>query len=788
MIKLSIIAFLTGIFCASQSFSQTLNGYVIDQKTGESLPNVNIYSATSGAHTISNEYGYFSIKLEGCPCQVSFSYVGFVTKTIDFSNNEFGNFQNIELKQASNSLNEITIKSSDQERSKFPIGLISIPVERLKKVPALFGETDVLKALALTPGVSTATEGTAGVLVRGGSPDQNLIMLDETPVYNVTHLFGLVSVFNPDAVQDIKLYKAGFPARYGGRLSSVIDINSKEGSSKKSNKEFSLGLINSRLLMEGPIETKSGKNLGTYLAAARLTNLSLLLLPSYIGYLKTGGQYFNYNLYDLNLKWSKAFSDHSQLIFSVYNGNDIWYVKSNNGSAFEKYKVNWGNFTSSLRYIKPIGQKVFLKNTAAFSSYGYGLGSSLIEVENPETFIKSKSTLSDLLLKSTLEFYPNSKSEIFLGGELTSHQYTPVNISTNYGLDVPGNRKRVNAFESAVFGELNTEITPWLALQAGFRYATFKVQDTTYYSPEPRLSLAISPFRKTTFKLGYSKMGQFLHLLNSSSGGLPNDLWIPASKNLPFERSRQFSAGISQRFGEAWRLDFDVYQKDYTNLIDYKTGQNFIINSEENYEELIEQNGIGESYGFEAMLDKTQGRFTGWLAYTYAINNRRFDSINEGRWFAANFDRRHVLNITGAYQVSPKVNLSANWVYQSGRPVTVPIATHSNSIIDDVPPYRPTYIYGDRNNFRTPAYHRLDINASFTKENRRNNVRTLSLGVYNAYNHNNSFFLSTETQNIFKSGISPSRDPKNIIGWNINVTKNNFIPFLPYISYSLKFK
>jgi hypothetical protein len=203
---------------------------------------------------------------------------------------------------------------------------------------------------------------------------------------------------------------------------------------------------------------------------------------------------------------------------------------------------------------------------------------------------------------------------------------------------------------------------------------------------------------------------------------------------------------------------------------------------------LIERNGIGESYGFEAMLDKAQGRFTGWLAYTYAINNRRYDSINEGRWFAANFDRRHVLNITGTYQVSPKVNLSASWVYQSGRPVTVPIATHSNSIINDNPSYSPTYIYGDRNNFRTPAYHRLDINASFTKETKRRNERTLSIGAYNVYNHNNSFFLKTDSQIILRNPGSTIREPSDTLGWNINVTKNNFIPFLPYISYSLKFK
>jgi outer membrane receptor for ferrienterochelin and colicin len=324
----------------------------------------------------------------------------------------------------------------------------------------------------------------------------------------------------------------------------------------------------------------------------------------------------------------------------------------------------------------------------------YGLGSSLIDKEKNKDFIKSKSSLTDLMLKSSIEIYPNSKNEIFLGGELTSHLYTPVNIKSNYEIAVPGNKNRVKALEAAVFGEFNTELTPWLSLQTGLRYANFSVEDTTYKSLEPRLSFSIYPTKTTTMKFGFSKMGQFLHLLNSSSGGLPNDLWIPASRKLPFERSTQYSTGISQKIGSAWRLDLDVYRKDYTNLIDYKSGQNFIINSESNYEDLVEKNGIGESCGLEIMLDKSKGKLTGWLAYTYAFNNRKFDNINDGQWYAANYDRRHTLNVTGAYQVNSKVNLSANWVFQSGRPITVPVASHSNLSINENINY-PNYIYGD---------------------------------------------------------------------------------------------
>ncbi|MGK0136814.1 MAG: outer membrane receptor for ferrienterochelin and colicin [Algoriphagus sp.] len=417
----------------------------------------------------------------------------------------------------------------------------------------------------------------------------------------------------------------------------------------------------------------------------------------------------------------------------------------------------------------------------AYSSYSYGLGSSLIDKDKKRDFIKSKSALTDLMLKSTLEIYPNSKSEIFLGGELTSHFYKPVNISSTYEINIPGNNDRIKAIETALFSEFNTQITPWFSLQAGLRYASFSVQDSAYNSLEPRLSLSFYPSKKTAFKFGFSKMGQFLHLLNSSSGGLPNNLWIPASKKLPFERSIQYSAGISQKIGSAWRLALDVYRKDYTNLIDYKSGQNFIINSESNYEDLVEKNGTGESYELEVMLDKSKGKFTGWLAYTYAFNNRKFDNINDGQWYAANYDRRHTLNVTGAYQVNSKVNLSTNWVFQSGRPITVPVASHSNLFINENINY-PNYIYGDLNNFRTPDYHRLDINASFSKETQGNNERVLSIGVYNAYNHNNSFFLKTNYQPVFNTLRT------SLLGWGISPSKNNFIPFLPYISYSIKFK
>lgn len=770
-------------FIYSHAFSQTLSGFVVDSKTGEKLPNVNITFYAGKVNASTNNYGFYSISLENCPCEVIFSMVGYQKNTVTFKNSDLGGLKYIELESSSNLLDEVTVSSPGESYSKYkPIGLISIPVERLKKVPTLFGEEDILKAMTLLPGITNATEGTSGVLVRGGSPDQNLILLDETPVYNVTHLFGFVSVFNPDAIKDIKLYKAGFPARYSGRLSSVIDITSKEGNTKKTAKELTVGLINSRFLLEGPIKNKA-KDGGTFLAAGRLTNLSLLLLPSYLSYkFDKGGQYLNYNLYDLNLKWSKTFKNNGQLLFNTYTGNDVWFVKSNNGQSFGKYRVNWGNVTSSLRYIQPVTQKIFLKNTLAYSRYGYGIKTSITEKKTSESssFVDYKALLNDVLLKSSVEYYPNRFGEIFLGGELTSHTYKPVNIKSSNPILVADNFQRVRAFEKGAYIELNARPVGWLAINSGFRGAFFTVQDTSYFSPEPRLSVSFFPTKSTGLKFGYSKMGQFLHLLNSSSGGLPNDLWIPATSKLPFGKSTQKSLAITQDFGKMYGLELGAYYKTYSDLVDYGIGQNFIMDFETNYEDQVERGGIGKSYGFEFLLDKRYGELSGWISYSYAKNLRNFAGINDGQWYYANHDRRHIINITSSYKLNERVDLAANWVYQSGSPITVPVAVTTSLLITGN--RHPEFLYRERNNFRTPSYHRLDINANFTKETKRNNLRVFSVGVYNVYNHNNSFFLKTNYQPIFGNSRS------EFIGWNIKTTKNNFLPFLPYISYSVKFK
>ncbi len=777
-IRLGWVKFVLVLLLPFFANAQALSGFVLDIETGEPLIGVNIKNKTSNQFSASNTYGFYSIKLSDCPCEIEFSSVGYkkfvynpeATKDIT---------KNIELGSESNLLNEVTVTADQVPISKIPLGVTSIPVARLKQVPVLFGETDILKSLMLTPGVAGTVEGTAGILVRGGSPDQNLILLDETVVYNVSHLFGLVSVFNPDAIKDVKLYKAAFPARYGGRLSSVIDITTKNGNTKKRNMELGVGLINSRFLWEGPLKVGNEKS-GNFLIAARASNLSLLLLPTYFAYLNNpNGQYLNYNLYDLNLKYSKQFADKSQLLFSVYNGNDVWFVRSKESRNFNnKYRLDWGNLTSSVRYIKPLGQKLFFKTTAAYTRYKYGIGLSNYEGKEQTDFLRSSSQIQDGILKSAIEFYPDNKNEIFAGAEVTFHGYRPVDLEGSFFNEI-ANNSRINATEKAGYIEWNNQMLPFLSVQSGVRYAGFSVQDTTFTSLEPRLALNINFTKNTSLKVGYSRMQQFLHLVNNNTAGLQSDIWIPATRNVLPQQSEQLAASIATQVTPSIGVSVDAYYKTYSNLVEYKLGSNVLVNNQTPYEELLLTDGTGESYGFEFFVDKSKGKFTGWLSYTLAWNNRTFSGINDGNPFAANFDRRHNFAVTGNYAVNERINVSANWIYQSGTPVTVPEAVVRNPFFGNS--FRPEYIYSRRNNFRMPNYHRLDFSVNLTRETGRGRTRVWTLGVYNAYNRVNSFFLNNRYQ-----PTGTSQNSTSFSGWDLSVTRNSVLPFLPFVSYNIK--
>lgn len=780
-------AFFLFIFFTTSVFAQTVSGFIKDKNTGETIIGATVNLKGSSVATATNAYGFFSLSVSTSNVQLLVSSVGYNTQLV--SVNGFDQTLLIELEEAIDLLNEVLVIGNKdlQSLERLPIGVTAIPVSRLKAVPVLFGEADILKALALTPGVSTANEGTTGILVRGGTPDQNLILLDETPVYNVSHLFGLVSVFNPDAIKNVTLYKSSFPARFGGRLSSVIDINVKEGSSKKRNLEVGVGLINSRILFEGPLK-KSNPSSPTFFLSARFSNLALALLPTYISFLNNDfGSFFNYSLYDINFKINKQFRNNSQLFWSTYTGNDLWYVNEKQGKSgdLSKAALQWGNLTSSLRYILPINQRLFFKTTAAYTQYQYGVKTENIKARKIIDFIDSKTTIKDVLLKPSFEFYPNNKHEIRFGTDLTQHFYTPIDLQTTYSIINETNSEQIKSFETGSYFETKNRLTDWLEVSAGLRYATLNVNKDNFDSWEPRFAANFNLINSLSFKIGYANMKQFIHLLNSSSGGLPNDLWIPATGEIPPQSSRQLTASLSKNIGQGLSFSMEVYHKSFNNVIEYRDGVNYLTNSGESYVDLIEKGGIGEAYGLELFVDKNIGKFTGWLSYSLAWNYRKFENINQNKWYAANFDRRHIIAIVGNYKVSNAIDLSANWVFQTGSPTTVPIALIRNPVFDDY--FRPIPIYSERNNYRMPAFHRLDFSINFKKETQRGNFRTWTVGVYNAYNQANPFYLDVKT-NYNYSERSPTTGRRTIVGYNNKLVKQSVIPFLPFVNYSIKIK
>ena len=785
--KLSCI-FWYLVLVYSCSFAQSISGFVYDKQTGESIIGASVQIEGSSLGTLTNTYGFFSLSVNNVKTRLVVRFMGYKTQKVDIATTNQS--LRIELEEEIEVLDEVRIVGDKEFQSldRKPIGVTAISINRLKAVPVLFGEADILKALALTPGVSTANEGTSGILVRGGTPDQNLILLDETPVYNVSHLFGIISVFNPDAIKNVTLYKSSFPARFGGRLSSVIDIQVKEGNSKKRNLEIGVGLINSRLLFEGPLR-RDKPNGTTFFLSARFSNLALALLPTYITYSSNNfGSFFNYSLYDVNFKVNKQFKNNAQLFWSTYTGNDLWHVREKQGEAgvFTKSSLQWGNLTSSLRYIQPISQRLFFKSIAAYSQYQYGVRTESIRFRNISDFLNSRTTIQDILLKPSFELYINNNHEMRFGSDITQHFYIPVNLKTTYNLVNEENGRQIRSFETGSFVETKNKLTDWFEISTGLRYATLHVEKSVFNSWEPRLTGNFLLTNDLSFKVGYAKMKQFIHLLNNSSGGLPNDLWIPASAAIPPQSSRQITASLSKNMGQGYSISIEGYHKNFRDVIDYKDGVNYLINSNESYVELIEKGGIGKAYGAELFLDKNVGKFTGWLSYSLAWNFRKFENINQNKWYDANFDRRHMISMVGNYKLNQTVDISANWIFQSGSPTTVPIAMIRNPVFENAY-YRPIPIYENRNNFRMPAFHRLDFSVNFKKQTPKGHQRTWTLGVYNAYNQANPFYLDVKTNYIF-GNRSIATGQQEILGYNHQLVKRSVIPFLPFINYSIKLK
>ncbi len=787
----------------SQGVQSTISGYLYDVDSGEKLIGANIYVAALELGTSSNVYGFYSLTLSEGQHVLRVSYIGYQTQQLDVSLN--GDLElNIGLSQESESLAEIEVvdKREDEAVESTRMGTISVPVAQIKALPALLGEVDVVKALQLLPGVQSGSEGSSGMYVRGGGPDQNLILLDGAPVYNASHLFGFFSVFNADAIRNVQLVKGGFPARYGGRLSSVLDINMKEGNLNEFHGEGSVSIVASKLSLEGPLN--KGKT--SFIVSGRRTYLDLLARPIIARQSEedeTGGYYF----YDLNAKVNHTFSNKHRVFLSFYGGNDRFYfdyADSFDGGG-ESYStkssggLEWGNLTSTLRWNWLVNKRLFANTTFMFSNYRF-----VIEADEEERrtsnstdeidrfLLKYDSGIRDINGKVDLDWIPNPAHYIKFGLGITRHRFSPgafqakVENSNVIDLDTLITPSGITfAQESFAYIEDDFIMGRRLKMNLGAHGSMFNVEGSSYFSIEPRLSARVLLTDRSSVKASFVQMTQYLHLLSNSGVGLPTDLWLPSTSRVKPQKSYQGALGYSQLIGRN-DIEFSVegYYKSMTNLIEYREGASF-ISLNENWQDKIEV-GDGRSYGVEFLLRKNTGRTTGWIGYTLSWSDRQFDGLNFGKRFPYRYDRRHDLSLVYNRKWGEHRDFSLTWVFGTGSALTLPVGAFlasQDGVFDSNDLFRsfiePVDYYDSRNGFRMAAYHRLDAALNFRKKTSRGE-RVISVGVYNAYNRRNPFFVNFDEQG--------SYDPEtNQFESKTVLRQISLFPVIPSITYRRSF-
>ncbi len=799
----NVILYLLLILSAG-SYAQkfTISGFVSDAGSGEKLISATVYDANSMKGTITNNFGFYSLTLPKGKIKFTVSYVGYksFTQETDLSKDKKLNVdltQNIELEEV------VVTDNKVQKQVESPqVSVIELPVKTLNKLPVLLGEVDVMKTIQLLPGVQSGNEGTSGIYVRGGGPDQNLILLDGVPVYNVNHLFGFFSVFNADAISNIKLMKGGFPARFGGRLSSVIDIKMKEGNNKKFRATATVGLISSKLTLEGPIKNENT----SFIISARRTYLDILVQPivamlgATTGALASAGYFFQ----DFNAKINHRFSDKSRVYLSAYTGKDKLYAKLTelyDGSIFRtNFGLEWGNLTSTLRWNYVFNDKLFSNATLTYSNYTfdtpieYYFKEKLFDSFKTESYsLNFLSGIRDYAFNYDVDYIPIPEHYIRFGVSNTYHifkpgvnsfQYKSVDTSQNqdtlYGnSDIYANE--YSAYAEDEFSMFNNR----LKFNAGLRFTGFFVKQKFYNSFEPRISMRAKITDKFSFKLAYSEMSQNLHLLTSSTIGLPTDLWVPTTLNIPPQYSKQIAGGLFFNIGDMISLSFEGFYKTMDNLIEYKDGADF-FSQNVNWETKVEL-GKGLAYGGEVYIEKKVGKLTGWIGYTLSWSTRTFKNINFGEPFPYKYDRRHDISFVATYELNKNIDFGMTWVYGTGNATTLALQKYiiPTTVLSLTPNYKYNYYppdyfhepglsidyYESRNSYRMPAYHRLDLSVNFHKKVKRG-TRTWSIGVYNAYNRKNPMFLNLEYSNTTNK---------------YDLVQYSFFPAIPSISYRFEF-
>ena len=775
MRTLFFVLFLLPTFLLAQK--HTISGYVRDAGTGENLIGATIYDVKSKSGVATNIYGFFSLTLPADSVELRVSFVGYQPQgtalllkedmVIDFP------------LESGALLDEVVVTAEEAIELAPQMSTVTVPMEQLKQVPVLLGETDILKTIQLLPGIQGGNEGTSGVYVRGGGPDQNLILIDGVPVYNANHLFGFFSVFNADAINNVSVIKGGFPARYGGRLSSVIDISMKEGNNQKITGRGSIGLISSKFTLEGPIKNENT----SFIVSARRTYIDLLTRPI-IRASSDGDVVAGYFFEDFNAKINHRFSRKDRIYLSFYGGKDKFYFRDRyasvtiNGQEQEVSEdeggLKWGNLISAVRWNHLYSSKLFSNVTATFSRYRFDVFSNFKEtrVDEPtqEERIRYLSGIEDLALKVDFDYLPSANHNIKFGASAINHAFKPgvFTYRSDAEPDTTFGARTLRANEFSAYVEDDISLGNRLRMNAGLHASMFEIRGETFFSLQPRISARYLLGQDISLKASFAAMRQFIHLLSNSGIGLPTDLWVPATDLVRPQESWQVAVGVAKSI-EGFEISLESYYKEMDNLIEYLDGATF-FNTDDNWEDKV-ASGSGTSYGTEFLIQKKTGRLTGWIGYTWSKTTRQFDELNFGEEFPYKYDRRHDLSVVSVYQINDRISVSGTWVYGTGNAISLP-----ESQFQTFDPnfnrffYQGLEYYPSRNNYRMRDYHRLDLGISMSKQKKRG-VRTWSLGAYNLYSRRNPFYIDISTD---------SRGNKRFV-------QTSLFPIIPYLTYSFEF-
>ncbi len=750
MIKTLLLSLtlLAGTWLNAQNV--TLSGYVKDAANGEALIGVSVYTNSPRFGTVTNAYGFYSLTLPKGSYELIYSYVGYEVqkKTISLTKNLT---QNIALAEATEELQEVVVtdKKLDENLQTTEMSVSELSAKEIRRIPQFLGEVDIIRTLTLLPGISVVGEGANGFNVRGGNVDQNLILIDDAPVFNSSHLFGFFSIFNGDAVKDVKIYKGGMPAQYGGRLSSVLDVRQKDGNNQNFSGTGGIGLLSTRLMLEAPII----KDKMSFMVAGRRSYQDVFFALSTQPELKNTVLYF----YDFNAKLNYIINDKNRIYISAYYGRDVF-------GATDLFNFGWGNGTTTVRWNYLINPKLFLNTTFAYSDYTYNIGTPDDEIAP----FNWDSRIRNYVGKTAFTYYYNLRHKLNFGAEATYYQFNPGVISGIFEAELQAEY----ALEPAVYVEDEWNVTEDLTVLSGLRYSWFYnlgnrtiqlygaggpinqdnvIGTETYGSGqviqkytglaglEPRLAVNYRLNKVTSLKFSYNRNRQYIHLISNRTTPTPVDVWRPAGKYIDPATVNQLAVGYFRNFKEGtYKLSLETYYKIYENLVDYKNGANLIF--EDNIETQLLA-GQGRAYGLEFMFEKQVGKITGWVSYTVARTEMQVDKgvtpdewINNGAWYPANYDKLHDISVVVTWRINNRWDVSSNFAYQTGRPITPP---ESKAVFEGI--VYPVTI--ERNSMRIPDYHRLDIAATWQLKNKpdRKWQHSLNFSVYNVYARKNAY-------------------------------------------------